>query len=62
MRNENEKNDMSRPTFQRYAHDSFLGEYKNKGFSRDERDLYFGARQLERKLICADKIKELLSE
>lgn len=52
------------PAFQRYAHDEYLGGEGSKlrGISREERELYYGTRDLTRTLKCSKKLKELVQE
>ena len=52
------------PAFQRYAHDEYLGgeSAKLRGISREERELFYGARDLTRTLKCSKKLKELVQE
>lgn len=48
------------PAFQRYAHDEYLGGEgaRLRGISREERELYYGDRDLSRSLKCSKKLKE----
>lgn len=48
------------PAFQRYAHDEYLGGEgaRLRGISREEREMYYGARDLTRTLKCSKKLKE----
>lgn len=48
------------PAFQRYAHDEYLGGEgaRLRGISREERELYYGDRDLTRTLKCSKKLKE----
>lgn len=52
------------PAFQRYAHDEYLGGEgaRLRGISREERELYYGDRDLSRSLKCSKKLKELVNE
>lgn len=48
------------PAFQRYAHDEYLGGEgaRLRGISREEREMFYGARDLTRTLKCSKKLKE----